>query len=93
MAQPQYHLFIDYPGEQLPGVVVPQQVWSNPQAPRTNVLPSVRFMTNGHNGVSIASVLNAPPAGMPDAAAIPNLGGGQRITLRIWFAGDSVLRI
>lgn len=81
--QQQYHLFTDYPGEQLPGIIVPQLVWFNPQAPHTHPLPPVRFTAYGHNGVSIANLLNTPPAGMPDAATIPQLGGAQRISFRV----------
>ncbi len=78
-----FHVFTDYPGVQLPGLVIPQQVWinSNTQQLHQHPLPPIRF---GLSGVPIVNLIQEVFTGIPDAAVIPQLGGGQRITLRIW---------
>ncbi|KAJ3518862.1 hypothetical protein NM688_g9382 [Phlebia brevispora] len=85
-----YHSFLDYEAqnEQVPGVIVPQQVYTIPQqAGHFQPVASLRFRhANGHLGMNIGQLCNTNYNGMVGASEdVPF--GVARISVRIQWPG------
>ena len=86
-AQAQFHLFLDFVNVTLPGIVVPQAVFTSGDGMAGNFAP-VDFFTNGQAGVRLQDFLQlreGSPALLDDAQDIPVLTNVQsaRVSIRI----------
>ena len=85
--QAHFHLFLDFENEALPGIVVPQAVFTSGDGMAGNFAP-VNFFTNGQAGVRLQDCLQVregSPALLDNAHDIPVLTNvpSARISIRI----------
>ncbi|KAJ3553626.1 hypothetical protein NM688_g3506 [Phlebia brevispora] len=84
-----YHSFMNYDGqnEQVPGIIVPQQVYTVPQQASFQPAAPLRFRhANGHLGINIGQLCNNNLNGMLHASEDAPFGVA-RISIRIQWPG------
>ena len=86
MQQRGFHLFFDFEGIVLPGIVVPQEVYSTGQgAVGPQQFPPVIFSVGQRVGVRLRDLLDGDGTFLDDAEATPSLTQNRsaRISIRI----------
>lgn len=87
--EPHYHTFMDYPGQYITGIIVPQKGYTTSGQPGWAPLPSITFEVNGRLGLRLRDALAMPILGLTDRQSLPTLTTtGNALTLRIIVSLD-----